>query len=1357
MQYSKRGQRMNWLSRGFRRKPAGAHVIEEPYTIIPRRVLLCALSIALVVSSVPSISFAWRKDGIDVTFTTSQEAACTEEDSENPGHKFNYFDGEVTVQASIAKADFDADKVKVTTDGESGSWTLSDDTGSYIYSSVFNTAGVKKLVVTLLDNVGDTSGEDYTYTAVIDNTAPNISISSDQQLTSTDDEGTKFYPAGTKFDISIDESNLDSDSVKVTLDDEEQTSLDWNDGKTQISAPSDEYTKHTLTVSAKDKSGNESSESLIFAIDADEYIVSYDFSKEPVFKDSSSVYFNSDDVVATVKVQKAHLDTNKSSVTTDATQKEGWTQDPTDPNKTTWYSTYSLDAEQEYSFKTKVVLQSGKSIIDEYDKTVVVDKTNPTVNVSFDKNLIATKDGVDYFNDCPVATIVAKDQHFSTDNSKVLVNGNEKGVTWQKTDDGYKATVTLEEGHDQAITVRAKDKAGNECAYQYGSNTQDSTSTKDAKGTSLTGTKFTVDTTSPDVEVTLDQEHKAKFKGVDYFNNLSGDATEGAKELTATVVVKDVDFDADNTQITGNGTTWTSSWVKGDIDDKGITTWTTTITYKESANNTIELCAIDLAKNKSTYKYGNNGTAPDKAKSGGNLSTKDKNDKDIDGTSFTVDLTAPTISDANIAIRRINEYNKQNIQFWNSNVALTVTIKDSIGLQTISLGNSDQHYYIENNVEVGAKEHSITVYLNDGYEFNRDIILSSKDVAQNVRTWNISPNGTVIDVTKSSNSNTSINNEDIYPTNLVKDTLAPVLSFSGANEGEYYTGSKSVVLDVDELNFRYLKTYEPDQTIITVNKVSGDASAGQSSWTDPVSYFGGDPNLGKYNYTETFAEDGHYSLSAKVVDPAKNVGTAELGTFTIDNTAPTVSVSFDNNNYQNGKYFNAARTATVVITEHNFDPSLISIDTTGQIGSWTSNGDEHTITIRYTTGGVYNLSISGQDLAGNALGGYTSGEFVIDLTPPTIMFVGVENNHAYNGTVEPQIMFFDEANFNSNGMSYTLSGTKNGVVSYSLSTSAEANGQIVKYANFIHDSDHDDIYTINATLQDLAGNSATNSITFSVNRYGSNFRIVDEQAYKTNNGYLTQPQDIILEEINVSGCESQNHGVTITRGVSTETLTLNETPQTTGYSIAEATSSEGDSNGWSLYTYTVSSGNFKQDGNYYVSADSQDRATNTNDSSEYYNRSSKELSNASVQFILDTTDPIISGLNIEDGATYDQELLQASFSVIENIGIQDVQATLDNQAVELNREANDTYTFEVPAQSFTGRNLQINATDYAGRVGSANIGGFHVTTNVLELHLPWVIAGAIIVLGAIGTIIFFIIKRRKQDEDEEEDEEEALQ
>ncbi len=183
------------------------------------------------------------------------------------------------------------------------------------------------------------------------------------------------------------------------------------------------------------------------------------------------------------------------------------------------------------------------------------------------------------------------------------------------------------------------------------------------------------------------------------------------------------------------------------------------------------------------------------------------------------------------------------------------------------------------------------------------------------------------------------------------------------------------------------------------------------------------PSAGKYQdpqltYTiDTVVEvnaASHNSNDLRVVvtaaDNSNNVASRSYQ-FGIDTTPPTIQVSYDNNSAQNGKYFKNNRRATITVTERNFDPSRIAIQTSSNasIGSWTyvrgrkPNGDDDqwNASIYYQHDGAYKLSVSGSDLLGHAAAsaqyiGTAAQDFVLDKTPPEIS-VSYDTGAAENG------------------------------------------------------------------------------------------------------------------------------------------------------------------------------------------------------------------------------------------------------------------------------------------------------------------------------------------------------------------------
>ena len=173
-------------------------------------------------------------------------------------------------------------------------------------------------------------------------------------------------------------------------------------------------------------------------------------------------------------------------------------------------------------------------------------------------------------------------------------------------------------------------------------------------------------------------------------------------------------------------------------------------------------------------------------------------------------------------------------------------------------------------------------------------------------------------------------------------------------------------------------------------EVSVTDNAGNTSRTD---------NEGKYyiNGSEKPVKNNNDEPELHYTGDANN-------DFTIDQTKPVVSVVFDNNSARNEKYFSAGRTATITVTEHNFDPKS-SVSMTAENATagadakegWTQNGDVWTKTVTFDPqDAVCKFSIDVTDLAGNECPdedvNYGSSaaprEFVIDQVNPALEITG---------------------------------------------------------------------------------------------------------------------------------------------------------------------------------------------------------------------------------------------------------------------------------------------------------------------------------------------------------------------------------
>ena len=464
----------------------------------------------------------------------------------------------------------------------------------------------------------------------------------------------------------------------------------------------------------------------------------------------------------------------------------------------------------------------------------------------------------------------------------------------------------------------------------------------------------------------------------------------------------------------------------------------------------------------------------------------------------------------------------------------------------------------------------------------------------------------------------------------------------------------------------------------------------------------------------TFGEGQDQVLEASVCDlagnePERMVSQLGYGPFVVDQTAPVASVSFDNDDAHNAKYYNAPRTASVVVADKNFDESRVHVETNGTLASWRTVGDAHTLLVSFASEGAFNLCVTGADKCGNQMSPYTADEFVIDLTAPVIAVEGVADGSAYNGAVAPRLVFSDEANPDASTIAYSVTGAKRGAVDCAAASADASLGRTVTLADFPHDAANDDVYTLEATMSDLAGNESRVRATFSVNRFGSTFRVVDAEAFEQGGGYLASPCDVVIEEVNVSGSELGRRSVSITRDLVSWSPGLTERAVGKGFTVEEVPSGGDIADAWSVCRYIVPAANFDRDGTYHVAVGSDDRAGNTNASTSFYDPAVDGESAAEARFVLDTIDPVVSGLTVQSGEDYQTEgVLEARFTASDNMGVASVDVLLDGQQVPATADGYGGYTFDI-GPSDARRSVEVRATDRCGRSAVARASGFRVT------------------------------------------------
>lgn len=485
--------------------------------------------------------------------------------------------------------------------------------------------------------------------------------------------------------------------------------------------------------------------------------------------------------------------------------------------------------------------------------------------------------------------------------------------------------------------------------------------------------------------------------------------------------------------------------------------------------------------------------------------------------------------------------------------------------------------------------------------------------------------------------------------------------------------------------------------------------------------------------TITFAEDGDYTLSVSGQDKAANQAeTVKADDFTIDKTRPVITVTYDNNNAVNGNYYAAARTATIQIEEHNFSENRVRITGTAtdngagisfpQSGGFTGNGDVHTATITCGTDGLYNFNVEYTDMAGNIAETYTGEEYYVDLTEPEIEIVGVEDYSANNGDVIPQIVMSD-TNFDTNGVNIELVGANQGSVAPEGSYTNQGNGETFTFQNFPKEQSYDDIYTINATLTDMAGNESNATVTFSVNRFGSVY-VFDQTLKDIEGTYIQNEIDVKLKEVNVDSLEHDKIKVVVD---------TNGTPRTLEEGIDYQVQESGGNGQWYQYDYTINKSLFAGDGRYIVTLYSEDIAGNVNENID-------ESKEAEISFGVDKTAPVVIPIDVESNAQYPVDTKAANVTVNDNLVLDSVEIYIGDKKCDYTVDG-ESYQFDIPNNT-KKQDVTIMAVDAAGNKTNYVLNGILVTTNTFirwynnkPLFAGSIAGAAVVTGGGVGASI----------------------
>lgn len=581
------------------------------------------------------------------------------------------------------------------------------------------------------------------------------------------------------------------------------------------------------------------------------------------------------------------------------------------------------------------------------------------------------------------------------------------------------------------------------------------------------------------------------------------------------------------------------------------------------------------------------------------------------------------------------------------------------------------------------------------------------------------------------------------------DTTEPKISVEYDNNDflneKYYKEERTATVTVEERNFDPNDvTFDLTGPTVLISDWRHIGNGGCHGGSDPSNT--GHTDECKWVCEVHFREDGDYTFGFSCTDLAGNKGAYNLvDEFVIDKTMPEIEVEYNNHDVQNEFYYNAPRRATITIHEHNFDAGDVEITMTAKddgvaravpgVSGWSNEGDFHRATIDFDYDAEFTFDVAYEDLAGNKAEDYTEDHFVVDLTAPELEIFDIVNMSANNGEVRPGIRYHD-TNYDPEGTRINMIGYQNGIQEMNGTRDLEANGLELKLDDFPYVPESDDMYTMEAVVYDLAGNSSEDSVMFSVNRFGSVYTFdeaTEKLVGKDGKYYTNKEQDLVVYETNVDTLEFKE--ITCNLNGKLQTLKENE-----DYFVEVS----GSDVTWKQYTYKLLKENFAEEGTYVITIYSEDRATNVSDN----NTKEKKI-----EFVVDKTNPSILISGVEDGKQYREASREMTVDVEDNVQLSKAVVEIDGKEIVFDsakiNELDGKLVLDISSANHW-QNVNVKVQDAAGNEKEIEEMRVLVTANVFVqffMNKPLfygVLAGTVAVSGVLWWVL--IGRRKKEDE-----------
>lgn len=533
-----------------------------------------------------------------------------------------------------------------------------------------------------------------------------------------------------------------------------------------------------------------------------------------------------------------------------------------------------------------------------------------------------------------------------------------------------------------------------------------------------------------------------------------------------------------------------------------------------------------------------------------------------------------------------------------------------------------------------------------------------------------------------------------YKVNI--DTVAPVVSAEGVKNGEFYKDNPSIKISEDEMYY----SAKGNRIFVEITRDGKSVSNSTYEQRNEV-------NIPQ----SSFNTDGVYTVTISAKDAADNASNTITYSFTKDATAPVISIS----GVKEGKFYNKRQTVSVTVKEHNYSSNNVSVSAIKKLGGtknmgfpWKNKAETTTNSKTYSETGTYTITANANDKAGNSAK-TKKVSFTIDTKAPVITITGVKDGgvYTYGQGLNPGAKVEDDY-LASKSISFTKGG------------------EPISNPSWTQIKENDGLYTMTVHAQDKAGNTATKTISFTVNRFGSYFEYND--AIKALMGHAVQnvDKDLVVTEKNVS------------KVISSDAVIYKDGKEAATKGKTEANEGSAEK----VYRHIFDASNFTEEGAYEINVSSKDEAGNEMES---------KTENGAVKFYVDRTEPNLSLSGIDPKGNQAESIDVKVITSDTLTGISDVTATVDGEQVMV-RKNEETEELYITLDEGLRQEVKVSSTDGAGNTAEiTETASVSASAFKLFMNRFGILIGAVLAAILAG-LIFFIAKRRKNDDEEDKEE-----